>query len=99
MALDANSWHRRRRTSAHLPESLRLQGRRHVTDRSPAQLSTLSDGTRRALELRVVDELPYAQVAQRLKVSEPTARARVSRGLRALGEILDPIIVSEATRA
>src|SRR3954451_14207562 len=62
-------------------------------------LSTLSDGTRRALELRVVDELPYAEVAQRLKVSEPTARARVSRGLRALGEILDPIIVSEATRA
>jgi RNA polymerase sigma factor (sigma-70 family) len=60
-------------------------------------LSTLSDGTRRALELRVVDELPYAEVAHRLEVSEPTARARVSRGLRALGEILDPIVASEAT--
>jgi RNA polymerase sigma-70 factor (ECF subfamily) len=62
-------------------------------------LATLSDDTRRALELRVVDELPYAEVARRLKVSEPTARARVSRGLRALGEILDPITISEATRA
>jgi RNA polymerase sigma factor (sigma-70 family) len=62
-------------------------------------LATISDGTRGALELRVVDELPYAEVARRLKISEPTARARVSRGLRALGEILDPINVSEATRA
>jgi RNA polymerase sigma factor (sigma-70 family) len=62
-------------------------------------LATLSDDTRRALELRVVDELPYAEVARRLEVSEPTARARVSRGLRALGEILDPITVSEVNRA
>jgi RNA polymerase sigma factor (sigma-70 family) len=62
-------------------------------------LASLSDDTRRALELRVVDELPYAEVARRLEVSESTARARVSRGLRALGEILDPITASEATRA
>ena len=34
--------------------------------------------------MRVVDDLPYEEVARRLGVSEPTARARVSRGLRAL---------------
>lgn len=64
-----------------------------------AALATLSDGTRRALELRVVHELPYPEVAERLEISEPTARARVSRGLRTLGEILDPITASEASRA
>ena len=51
-------------------------------------LDQLSADQRRALELRVVDELPYGEVADRLGVSEPTARARVSRGLRALAELL-----------
>jgi RNA polymerase sigma-70 factor (ECF subfamily) len=41
-----------------------------------------------ALRLRVVDELPYSIVAKRLSVSEQTARARVSRGLRALASAL-----------
>lgn len=39
---------------------------------------------RDAVALRIVDELPYPDVALRLGVSEPTARARVSRGLRDL---------------
>ena len=39
---------------------------------------------RNALSLRIVDELPYPEVARRLGVKEPTARARVSRGLAAL---------------
>ena len=55
------------------------------------ELASLSDDHRMALQLRVVDELSYAMVAQRLGVSEATARARVSRGLRALGKALDPI--------
>lgn len=53
--------------------------------------STIADGLRRlsheqrtAVQLRVVDELPYDEVARRLAISEPTARARVSRGLRLL---------------
>jgi RNA polymerase sigma-70 factor (ECF subfamily) len=42
-----------------------------------------------ALRLRVVEELPYAEVAERLNVTEPTARARVSRGLRRLSLTLE----------
>jgi RNA polymerase sigma-70 factor (ECF subfamily) len=49
-----------------------------------AELARLPAAQRDALTLRVVDELPYPEVAARLGVSEPTARARVSRGLRAL---------------
>lgn len=47
-------------------------------------LSRIGPDQRQALELRVVNELPYPEVARRLGVSEQTARARVSRALRAL---------------
>jgi RNA polymerase sigma-70 factor (ECF subfamily) len=47
-------------------------------------LRTLSADQREAVELRVVAELPYPELARRLAISEPTARARVSRALRAL---------------
>ncbi len=53
-----------------------------------AELARLSADQRDALQLRVVDELGYDEVARRLAVSEPTARARVSRGLRALADAL-----------
>ena len=46
------------------------------------QLSALDAGQRDALWLRVVDEQPYAQVAQRLGITEQAARTRVSRALR-----------------
>ena len=52
------------------------------------ELRGLSRVQRTALELRIVDELPYPEVAERLGVREATARARVSRGLRALAEAL-----------
>jgi RNA polymerase sigma factor (sigma-70 family) len=52
-------------------------------------LEALIDEQREALRLRVVEELDYAVVAQRLGVTEPTARARVSRGLRKLADSLD----------
>jgi RNA polymerase sigma factor (sigma-70 family) len=45
-----------------------------------AALATLSEPVRRAVELRVADELPYADLAARLQISEQAARARVSRG-------------------
>jgi RNA polymerase sigma-70 factor (ECF subfamily) len=48
------------------------------------ELARLSDGQQKALRLRVLEERPYAEVAERLGVSEQVARARVSRGLRAL---------------
>lgn len=49
-----------------------------------AELAGLSRRNREALELKVCDELSYPEVAERLGISQQTARARVSRGLRAL---------------
>jgi RNA polymerase sigma factor (sigma-70 family) len=53
------------------------------------ELERLSLADRDALELRVVEELPYSQVASRLGISEHAARARVCRGLKALAAALD----------
>jgi RNA polymerase sigma-70 factor (ECF subfamily) len=47
-------------------------------------MAALPDEQRRAVELRVVDECGYADIAVRLGITEQAARARVSRGLRAL---------------
>ena len=58
------------------------------------ELASLGAEQREALQLRVVDELSYAEVAKRLGVPEATARARVSRGLRALARALDPLAVA-----
>jgi RNA polymerase sigma factor (sigma-70 family) len=54
-------------------------------------LSELASEQRRALELRVVRELPYPDVAERLGISEQAARARVSRGLRKLASTLESV--------
>jgi RNA polymerase sigma-70 factor (ECF subfamily) len=59
------------------------------------ELAALSASQREALRLRIVEELPYPDVARQLGVSEATARARVSRGLRALGEALEPLALAE----
>ena len=53
------------------------------------ELSRLSGEQREALELRVVDELPYAVVATRLGISEQAARMRVSRALAALARAVE----------
>jgi RNA polymerase sigma-70 factor, ECF subfamily len=50
-------------------------------------LGTLPEHEREALELRVVDELPYADVADRLGVRPAAARLRVSRALRRLSAL------------
>jgi RNA polymerase sigma-70 factor (ECF subfamily) len=59
-------------------------------------LAQLSDNVRDAVQLRIVDELPYADVARSLQISEQAARARVSRGLAALADFL---AIREATTA
>lgn len=53
-------------------------------------LEQISADHREALQLRVVRELPYREVARELGLSEETARARVSRGLGALATALEP---------
>jgi RNA polymerase sigma-70 factor, ECF subfamily len=52
-------------------------------------LGRLPHKRRRAVELRIVAGLPYAQVAARLGCSEQAARANVSRGLRSLAKRID----------
>ncbi len=53
------------------------------------RLAGLNAQHRDALLLRVVEERPYPEVAMVLGISEPAARARVSRGLRALRSVLE----------
>lgn len=53
------------------------------------ELERLSAGERDALDLKVVRQLSYPEVAARLGISEEAARARVSRGLRALASAMD----------
>jgi RNA polymerase sigma-70 factor (ECF subfamily) len=60
-----------------------------------AALATLSADTRAAVEMRIVQELPYEAVASRLEISEPAARARVSRGLQAISGALDHTQIKE----
>jgi RNA polymerase sigma-70 factor (ECF subfamily) len=55
------------------------------------ELSQLSGEQQRALQLRIVEEQPYEEVARNLGISEMAARARVSRGLRALAHALEPM--------
>ena len=61
------------------------------------ELRRLSGEQREALRLRVVEELPYDEVATRLGVSGQAARARVSRGLRALERALGAMHASSGS--
>jgi RNA polymerase sigma-70 factor (ECF subfamily) len=73
------------------PEIERIEQLAGITDLVPAlqdAMASLPEDQRRAVELRVVEEHGYSEVATILGVSEQTARARVSRGLRALAQRL-----------
>lgn len=54
-----------------------------------AALAELSEDQRDAVRLRVEHELGYDAIAARLGITEQAARARVSRGLRALAGALE----------
>ena len=51
--------------------------------------SLLSEDQREALTLRVIEGLSYREVAEALRCTEETARARVSRGLKRLARTLE----------
>jgi RNA polymerase sigma-70 factor, ECF subfamily len=53
-------------------------------DAIAGQLDRLPSEQRNAVRLRVLEEAPYTEIARRMNTSTDTARARVSRGLRAL---------------
>jgi RNA polymerase sigma factor (sigma-70 family) len=59
-----------------------------LSPRLSLALDTLPTSQRRALELRVVEELPYKLVASSLGCSEVAARIRVTRALGSLSRIL-----------
>jgi RNA polymerase sigma factor (sigma-70 family) len=59
-----------------------------IRDAMAEALETLHEDQREALRLRVIDGLPYAVVAERLRCAEAAARQRVSRGLRSLALVL-----------
>jgi RNA polymerase sigma factor (sigma-70 family) len=51
-------------------------------------LGDLSADQRRALELRVIDDLRFAEIAEEMSTTEPTARMRVMRALRAMRAVM-----------
>lgn len=67
--------------------------------RVAAGLGGLSTELRAAVWARIVEERSYPEVAARLGIAEPAARARVSRALRALRDQLDDEELEEARDA
>ncbi len=57
-------------------------------------MAGLPPDQRLAVELRVVEDLGYDELAATLRVSRDTARARVSRGLRTLSQSLGALGVA-----
>jgi RNA polymerase sigma factor (sigma-70 family) len=70
---------------------IELAGLEHVRSSVAERVRSLPPAQREALQLRVVEQLPYPDVAARLQVSEPAARARVSRALRVLAPHLKEV--------
>ncbi|MGH2991606.1 MAG: RNA polymerase sigma factor [Solirubrobacterales bacterium] len=64
-----------------------------------AELRRVPRSQREALWLRVVEEHSYAEVAERLGISEQAARTRVSRGLKSLAVALGGNPTFEEVRA
>ena len=66
-----------------------LAGLADLRARVASLLEALPDEAREALQLRIVEERPYPEVADALGIAEPAARARVSRALRGLAAELE----------
>jgi RNA polymerase sigma factor (sigma-70 family) len=66
-----------------------LAGLDELRGRVEGAFAQLSPDQSAAVRLRVIDELSYREVAETLGVSEQTVRARVSRALRHLADVLE----------
>ncbi|HEY3758371.1 MAG TPA: RNA polymerase sigma factor [Solirubrobacteraceae bacterium] len=77
-------------------ELVRRAGLEDLRHTLSGALATLPEDAREAIGLRILDELPYPEIAARLAISEQAARMRVSRGLRALAHALDLQTTTEA---
>ena len=71
--------------AAHLEETAALDDLRGAV---AGALAELPPALRDAVRLRIVDGQTYPRVAAELDIAEPAARARVSRGLKALADLL-----------
>lgn len=93
----ARSRHRRRRILARLLPRLAapVEAERLIADSSTAHvalmraLRDLPDGQRHAIALHYLADLPVAEVAEALGVTEGTVKSRLSRGRVALAALLD----------
>lgn len=61
-----------------------LAGLAELREAVAQRLAELAPAQREAVRLRVLEDVPYQEIAARMNTSTDTARARVSRGLRAL---------------
>jgi RNA polymerase sigma-70 factor (ECF subfamily) len=66
----------------------RAQALPGLRDTLAPALRQLPEGERQALALRVVGELTYREVAERLGINPPVARMRVSRALQTLAAVV-----------
>lgn len=83
------------RTDENLIEVERLADLPRLRDSVRAALQDLPDDQARAVRERVLHERGYSEIADDLGVTEQVVRARVSRGLRALGETLNDLRLEE----
>jgi RNA polymerase sigma-70 factor (ECF subfamily) len=72
----------------HYEDSAGIEERLSALSRATDAVSVLSPEQRDAVQLRVVDEMSYDEVASRLGCTPGAARTRVSRGLRHLESAL-----------
>ena len=61
-----------------------LSGTEQLRDMVADEVERLPSEQQDAVRLRLIDELSYDEVAERLGITQQAARARVSRGLRTL---------------
>jgi RNA polymerase sigma factor (sigma-70 family) len=74
-----------------------LAASRELREALSVEFDGLAAEQQEVLRLRVVEGMPYAQVAQQLGISEENARARASRALRTLRESAALRDLKEAT--
>lgn len=78
------------------PNASRIARRRETDEELARAVEGLPDRQRQVVELRHRDNIPYEQIAQRLAISEQSARQHYSRAVRKLKQQLIPTDDSQA---
>ena len=88
---------RRALTTSEYDRIEELASSRELREALSVEFGGLATEQQEVLRLRVVDGMPYAEVAEQLGISEESARARASRALRTLRESAALRDLKEAT--